>query len=51
MSKTTLATIATLFILSGTDASQCSAESFGGTVMPYSLLACDGDPVRLADRL
>ena len=27
------------------------AESFGGTLMPYSLNACAGDPARLADRL
>ena len=27
------------------------AEAFGGTIMPYSLSACGGDPVRLAERL
>ena len=26
-------------------------ESFGGTIMPYALNACDGDPARLAARL
>ena len=32
-------------------ADEACAESFGGTLMPYSLSACDGDPSRLADRL